>query len=292
MESSALITPSSGLEGLKPKELPFYFANWDPFNVSKSWKELLENESFRSGLESVVNMNINAMEQGFFKPVEAGGKRLYDNDICLQACLLSYQGAISFQKKIIEMGVGIDASDLTEFTSLFKGYGDRKKRNFRNSMVFSLNYFRQLLQREVSQEYCWEYFPGFMALAHSPVGAFEQIQERIKDMGRVLDIPFQYSLFKPSKITLDFNNQKIILNLGQDPFINYDHASKQFSRVLKEQQPFESNSVLNFILPMDPHGLHFPLINVTEIQIRQYDGRNKAYSLKIQNNPRLGPSSV
>jgi hypothetical protein len=296
MGDFALVRSSKELDGLKPNELPFYFANWDPFNVAESWQRLCADEDFKSGLETVIRLNFGAIKQSFFLPPESGGKRLYDLDICLQACLLTIKDNISFQKNIIDSGIGIDAHDLTDLSSLFGKYGYKKKRYFRDSIAFSLNYLTSSLSRVLSQNNAKTYFCDFMRLFDSPIGttynpSYELMQEVIKGSGGELNLDFRYSSVKPSsRITIDFNDQQTRLYLGHDlygPDFNLgNNFSNTFSKILEEQQPFRENIFLNFTLPM-AYDYYFPLVKVSEIKIRKNDGSISTYSQNTQRRAQL-----
>lgn len=281
-KNSLLISSSEDLEGVKTKDLPFFHVNYDPFNALESWDYAIENELSTANLESVVNMNAEAINQGFFRAEDSKNKKLYINDICIQACLLSYREILSEQKNVIDSIHLIDVQDLTNISALFEGYGHKEKRKFKDSVIFSGYFFNRVVGEYAAQDFTgarskYRNFDIYLSKDIAP--------ELIKGSVRTdtpISIHFQhktgYAIFE-----FDFKNHQTKLSCDNILIpTDFPHFT-MFSDLLEKDQPFKDRQFLNFHFPMDYRALVFPLIKVNEINVKKNDGSIHTYSHKTQN---------
>jgi hypothetical protein len=264
------LQPSDETAALNPEEYPYYPVTYDPFSISKKWESYLSDPRSQETLEILIDFNKKAVSSGLFDNRLLERKKLYGNDICLQACLLSYSEILGAQREVVDTIGLIDARDLTSFGSLFESYGTQNKRSYQNSMTFTLNWFNRLAgQYENEGLMAKEYFYDFMELGTG----YEQIRKRVKKTyGGLLELDF-YASYSTGALVLDFKEGKTKLRLPDLFIIPPAGNPGFFSDFLEKDRPFKDRSQFNFILPTKYRGIVLPLVNVSEIEIRGSGGK-------------------
>ena len=230
--------------------------------MSDKWNNLLKDKEFKKGLERLVKLNFLA--PGFYDPQKVKGKAIFEKDMCIQSCFLSYCEIFYRQNEVIELVGGIDATDLTNLSSMLEGYGNKQKRTYHNSMIFSLSWFNQLMSEYNKEGFSVnDGFYDFMRLGND----YESIRQKVKAYDNLLELDMRTNHFS-AKLTLDFNKGVTKLETSDIFMGYYDRGQVFLSEILEQDKPFSEANNLNFILPTGYRGHIFPLINVSEIIIK------------------------
>lgn len=264
---------------IKPKDLPFYQVNWDPFKQVRNWEDIINDPSFWDKLKTIVEFNTVALNNWDFDTKNyQKRKQLFQEDITLQAFFISWKEVFTELWRCFSDYKIAEIQDIPDFGEFFSDYWEWEKRTFHNNLVFAIYWLKKLIDEYVrrgfypdSKLYDFDRFH-----AHKP-----SIKQRIKSQQAGFGsagADFSNGEFQCWSIGLNWNLNKweSVLKINDFPYHFWDQLL-WFSEFLNKEKPFADIERLNFLFPLGYRGWVFPVINLKEIHVKMRDGWVKIY---------------
>ena len=267
---------------IKPKDLPFYEANWDPFNQRESWEKIKNNPDFWKNLQAIVEFNKIALESwAFHSDGFQKWKKFFEEDISLQAFFISWEEFLNETWRCFATYWIAETQDIPNFWDFFSEYWSWEKRVFYTNLVFNIFWLKKLINNYSRQGFSPDrYLYDFDRFPSHKKSIKEELQKQ-QNLFKSAGAEFNNPDFQCGGISFrwDLDKWETIIKMNDFPY-HFWNKLLWFSEYLDQENPFKNKERLNFLFPFGYRWWVFPIINLKEIQIKLRDGKRKNYAFK------------
>jgi hypothetical protein len=213
-------------------------------------------------------MNIEAVESGRFSAEAFEGIKLFAEDICVQASLLSYDEDHTAQMWHLNTYGVLPEQYLENLASLFSPYKDMSERRFAKSMAFALSRLNGLIERyeRRSELQPSRYFSDTIGFG----SGFKDVLRELRGDSTYFYLPYAGTGFR-CRVDLDLQRGTTTIAVP-DLYRPGSFGGCLTSAYLRDSDVFSERERENFLLPLAYREWVFPLINVVSIKTTSFDG--------------------